>query len=348
MHRTAFLTAAALVAVMALGACGDDDESTTAALAAADGVKTGPGVTDSTITLGVLTDQSGVFKDFGRALDAGHKIWVDEINAAGGICERQVQLETRDHGYKADVAKLLFPDMEPKIAAFIDLLGSPVVAALQQDLKDTQATAVVGSFSSVLLENPYLLLPSTSYDIDMINGLSYLLKKKIINSGDTVGHIYLEGELGLERAGRLGVLRQAARHQAEAGQGAAHRHRHDRGGDQSARLQDRRARAEHQPDPDHVGRHGGEGARAQGADDRELPLVRPAAALHPGSRRPRRHCTWSAASRPTPRTNPRPRRSGRRSRRAASTSCRTLPSSSGTRWASSSAACWRTPARPRT
>ncbi|MBA3743420.1 ABC transporter substrate-binding protein [Sporichthya sp.] len=198
MRRTASLTAAALVAVLALAACGSDDESTaTAALSAADGVKTGPGVTDSTITLGVLTDLSGVFKDFGNTANAGHQIWLDEVNAAGGICGRQVKLDIRDHGYKADTAKLIFPEQEAKVAAFLDLLGSPVVAALRQDLKDAQSTAVVGSFSSILLDNPYLLLPSTSYDIDMINGLAYLLKQKIINAGDTVGHVYLEGELGL-------------------------------------------------------------------------------------------------------------------------------------------------------
>lgn len=199
MKRTAFLTAAALVAVMALGACGDDDESTSAAaeLTSADGVKTGPGVTDDTITLGVLTDLSGVFKDFGNTANAGHEIWLKEVNSAGGICGRQVELNIKDHGYKADAAKLLFAEQEPNIAAYVDLLGSPVVAALQQDLRDTQATAVVGSFSSVLLENPYLLLPSTSYDIDMINGLSYLLKKGTIKEGDTLGHVYLEGELGL-------------------------------------------------------------------------------------------------------------------------------------------------------
>lgn len=197
MRRTAPL-ATVLAAVLALAACGSDDESTAAAvLSAADGVKTGPGVTDSTITLGVLTDQTGVFKDFGLALDAGHQIWLDEVNAAGGICRRQVELNTRDHSYKADVAKLIFSEMEPKIAAFVDLLGSPVVAALQQDLRDTRSTAVVGSFSSVLLENPFLLLPSTSYDIDMINGLSYLLNRKLIKAGDTLGHVYLEGELGL-------------------------------------------------------------------------------------------------------------------------------------------------------
>jgi ABC-type branched-subunit amino acid transport system substrate-binding protein len=200
MRRTAAFTAAALIAVMALAACGDDNKTgatTTAAETSTDGVKMGPGVTADTITLGVLTDLSGVFKDFGNTAYAGNQIWLDEVNAAGGICGRQVALEVQDHGYKADQAKLLFPGMEKKVAGFVDLLGSPVVAALQQDLKDTQATAVVGSFSSILLDNPYLLLPSTSYDIDMINGLSYLLKKKVIKDGDTLGHVYLEGELGL-------------------------------------------------------------------------------------------------------------------------------------------------------
>src|ERR1700760_837796 len=65
-----------------------------------DGVKMGPGVTDSDITLGVLTDLTGPFKDFSTNLQVGHKMWTDEVNAKGGVCGRQIKLETLDHGYK--------------------------------------------------------------------------------------------------------------------------------------------------------------------------------------------------------------------------------------------------------
>ncbi|MGQ0632854.1 MAG: ABC transporter substrate-binding protein [Sporichthyaceae bacterium] len=136
------------------------------------------------------------FKEITGAVLAGHRIWLEEANAAGGVCGRQVALETRDHGYKAETAKVQFPEIEPKVAAFLQLLGSPVLAALGDDVRDRKVIAMAGSWSSLLLDNPYLLVPGATYDIEMINALSHLLKKRMIAPGDTIGHIYIDGEFG--------------------------------------------------------------------------------------------------------------------------------------------------------
>ncbi len=192
MRKIAASTALALLAAMGLAGCGKSDASS----ASGDGVKTDRGVTDSTITLGVLTDKSGVFKDFGITALHGNQLWLDEVNAAGGVCGRQVKLEIRDHGYKAEVAKVQFPELEPKVVAFVQLLGSAMLGALQQDIRDAKVSALIGSYSSLVLDNPYLVGPGTTYDLDMINALAYLLEQKRIAAGDTVGHVYIEGEFG--------------------------------------------------------------------------------------------------------------------------------------------------------
>ncbi len=193
MRRIA-ISAAAVAAALVLAACGGDDEN--GSTTAEDGVEIGPGVTEDSITLGVMTDLTGPFKDFSTTLQAGHKIWVDEINGKGGVCGRQIKVETLDHGYKADQATIQFPDLESKSAGFLELLGSPVLAALRQDIDDKQLTTIGLSWSSDLLDQPYIVIVGTTYDIEMINGLSYLMEKGEIKKGDSIGHIYIDGEYG--------------------------------------------------------------------------------------------------------------------------------------------------------
>ena len=164
--------------------------------AGAGGVKTDKGVTDTTITLGIMGDTSGVFKNLGAGLNAGNQIWADDVNAAGGICNRQIAIETVDHGYKADTAKTLYPQLEPKVLGMVQLLGSPVLAALKQNLIDDNVLAAPASWSSQVLDNPSVMMIGTTYDLEIINGLAYLQQQGLLADGDTIGHIYIDGEYG--------------------------------------------------------------------------------------------------------------------------------------------------------
>jgi ABC-type branched-subunit amino acid transport system substrate-binding protein len=192
--RTAVL-AAALASTLVLAACGSTADQQTAA-AGAGGVKTDKGVTDTTITLGIMGDNTGPFKNLGAGLNAGNQLWVDDVNAAGGICDRQLALEIVDHGYKADTAKTLYPQLEPKVLGMVQLLGSPVLAALKQNLVDDQVLAAPASWSSQVLDNPSVMMIGTTYDLEIVNGLAYLQQQGIIADGDKIGHIYIDGEYG--------------------------------------------------------------------------------------------------------------------------------------------------------
>ncbi|MEV6171384.1 ABC transporter substrate-binding protein [Streptomyces sp. NPDC051954] len=63
-----------------------------------------------------------------------------DLNAAGGVCGRQVDLEVVDHGYKADTAKTLYPQLEPEVLGFLPLTGPPIVAALAGDVQSDKVT----------------------------------------------------------------------------------------------------------------------------------------------------------------------------------------------------------------
>jgi len=187
--------AAAVAVTMSLGACstkGDDSSSSSSG-----GVKTDKGVTDSTITLGVQTDESGVFKEIGLGITHGHELWADDVNAAGGICGRQVKLEIADNGYAADKAVTLYAQMKDKVAAMIQLLGSPVIAALKGQLEGDSMVAIPASQAATNLDLPTVMMVGASYDVELINNLAYAQQQGLIKDGDKLGMIYIEGEYGV-------------------------------------------------------------------------------------------------------------------------------------------------------
>lgn len=194
MRRALALPALALACALAAAGCSDKGGDSGGGGGGA--LATDFGVTDSEITLGVLTDNSGPFKDLGIGIVQGHEIWLEETNAAGGVCDREIRIEQRDHGYEADTAVIQYPELEPNILGFMQLLGSPINAALDQDVIDDEVTSVALSWSSEILDNPYVIIPGTTYDVEMINGLSHLLEEGVISEGDTIGHIWIDGEYG--------------------------------------------------------------------------------------------------------------------------------------------------------
>jgi ABC-type branched-subunit amino acid transport system substrate-binding protein len=213
MHRsTRGVLAVVAAGSLALAGCGTKGASESGGGTSTDksGVKVGPGVSDTEITLGVMTDESGVFKNLGLGIVQGNQLRVDDINAAGGICGRKLKLQVVDHGYKAENAKTLYPQLAPKVLGMVQLLGSPVVAALKADLASDQITVTPASWSSELLDSPYVMIGGTTYDVEMIDGMSYLQSKGLIKDGDTVGHVYIDSEYG--RNGLTGSKYYASKH----------------------------------------------------------------------------------------------------------------------------------------
>jgi ABC-type branched-subunit amino acid transport system substrate-binding protein len=195
MRRLLALPAVALTSVLALvgcaaGATRSGDHPPPGAL------HTGLGVTGTEIALGALVDFSGPFADNGIAVLHGQQIWIRDINATGGVCGRKIRLEIRDDRGDAGKAKTQYTELEPKVLGFMHIQDSSTTAALRRSLVDNETTVTALSNSSELLSNPYVIIPATTYDVEMINGLSALLAQGKIHEGDTIGHIWLDGEYG--------------------------------------------------------------------------------------------------------------------------------------------------------
>ena len=96
METTASITAVALA--LAVGACGKGGDDSGGG-GGSGGVKTGPGATADTITLGYLPDLSGVFAPNGKSMMEGANLYWDAKNKDGGICGRKVEVTVQDTGY---------------------------------------------------------------------------------------------------------------------------------------------------------------------------------------------------------------------------------------------------------
>jgi ABC-type branched-subunit amino acid transport system substrate-binding protein len=144
----------------------------------------------------VLTDQSGPFAGASKGIAQGRQLFWDARNAEGGVCDRTVEFTVSDHAYNAQNATTLYADMQPNVLAFDELLGSPMIDALLSTIDQDNALTMAVSFSSSVLASPSMVVTGATYDIEMINAVQWLLDEGTIAEGDTVGHIYLEGDYG--------------------------------------------------------------------------------------------------------------------------------------------------------
>jgi ABC-type branched-subunit amino acid transport system substrate-binding protein len=195
MNRRPVAVVLTLTCALAIAACGKSNDSGGGG-GEQGGIKTGPGVTSKTIRLGVLTDESGVFAPLGLALTQGNQAYWKEQNAAGGVCDRKVTLTIKDHGYDPQKAVVQYREISRNVLALQHLLGSPITAALLPTMKTDKMPALLAAWPSSLLVNDNIIIVGTTYDIEMINGLDYLMKEGKVKSGDKLGHLYFEGEYG--------------------------------------------------------------------------------------------------------------------------------------------------------
>ena len=111
--------------------------ATTAAAPAVSG-KSAPGVTDKSIKIGLTGPYTGSAAVAGQGLRAGVQIAVNEINAAGGVAGRKIELVALDDGF--DIPKLVanvrrLVDDE-KVYAIVGAAGSQALPGTYDFLKD--------------------------------------------------------------------------------------------------------------------------------------------------------------------------------------------------------------------
>ncbi|MGW0931253.1 ABC transporter substrate-binding protein [Streptomyces sp. NPDC002644] len=195
-HRRATrITVAAALSAMLVAGCSTKAEDSKGKEGAG-GIKGGPGVTDTTIKIGSLTDLTGPYATLGESITNAQKMWADEVNADGGICERKIEITVKDHGYDVQKAVAAYSEVAPDSVALSQVIGSPVVAALVDDIGKDQILTYPQAWSASLLGIDPVQVTGTTYDVDMIAGVDFLTRTKGIAKGDKIGHVYFEGDYG--------------------------------------------------------------------------------------------------------------------------------------------------------
>lgn len=159
-------------------------------------VATGPGVTADTIKLGALLDLTAVFAANSKSIAEGLRLYWDGRNQTGGVCGRKVQLDIQDHGYDPQKAVALYRQSSGNVLAYQAILGSPVISALLPSIQQDKVLTGMAAWTSQVLPNDYIQITGATYDIEMINGVDFLMREKGLKRGDKVGHIYFEGDYG--------------------------------------------------------------------------------------------------------------------------------------------------------
>ncbi|MGW7514004.1 ABC transporter substrate-binding protein [Streptomyces sp. NPDC054796] len=198
--RTRAVTRTALAAALALlaaSACSGKSTAGGGDGQDAQGVKTGAGVTEETITLGALTDMTGVYASLGKSVTQAQQLYIKQTNKDGGICGRKLDLTVRDHGYDAGKAIPAYTELEPEVLGFVQFLGSPFVSAAKSRIeKEDKVLVIPMAWSASLLGDEHIRVIGATYDVETANAVDFLVKEKGLKKGDKVGHVYFEGDYG--------------------------------------------------------------------------------------------------------------------------------------------------------
>ncbi|WP_106397894.1 ABC transporter substrate-binding protein [Actinocorallia populi] len=187
-----------IAAMLALAACGSDKGAGGGDETGADGVKHGPGVSDKTIGVGMITDLTGPYAPLGKSISQGAQLYFEQVNKAGGICGRTVEPQVRDMGYDVQKSVASYTELEPKVAAFAHFIGSATVGAVQDRIAKDGPLTLVLAWSPQMLGAKQIQMTGTTYAIDVINGVDYAVDEHGLKSGDKIGHIYVEGDYGVD------------------------------------------------------------------------------------------------------------------------------------------------------
>ena len=184
---------AAAVVVVATGCSTKAQNNTSSSGGSAGSVKTDVGIEGNTINLGVLTDLTGVFAALGKDItNANSLYWKDHK-----VCNNySVKLNVQDTGYVPQKGVQLYSSIKDSILAMQQTIGSPINAALAQSYQSDTMVNFPSAWGKSLTKIPGTGVLGDTYDVEISNGYDYLFKKGLLKQGDTVGHIYFEGEYG--------------------------------------------------------------------------------------------------------------------------------------------------------
>lgn len=173
--RVGVLATTLSMALMVSG-CGRDDDSEGST----------PGVTDDPcpnaidedkgcISLGVITDLTGLFKGVGVPFNEGQKAFWQGVNEAGGIGDYEVDITTNveDSGYDPDKHAAAYEKIKDNVVALAQSLGTAQTNAILSDAKDESMLLGPVSLGSNWIFEDIAIEIGTNYCAEAMNIVDY-------------------------------------------------------------------------------------------------------------------------------------------------------------------------------
>ncbi|MBM9466454.1 ABC transporter substrate-binding protein [Nakamurella leprariae] len=146
------------------------------------GLLTGPGVTATTVALGVLVDP-----DRDRGFTDGVRLWQQVVNSTGGVCGRTVTLATNGTGgVPADPAQA-YPVIGRQVLGLVALGPADPGTSWLDDAAADQIPTVVPSGADAQLGPDRPVVVGATAGVQLINTLAYLAAQGTLPDGGRLG-----------------------------------------------------------------------------------------------------------------------------------------------------------------
>lgn len=180
-HARRFACAVSVAALVAsLSSC----SSSAVSNKSSSGDAAAPGVSQSTIKLGLITDLTGPTVAIGKGLNVGAQAYVDLINKNGGVAGRKVELVVKDHAFQPQNAIQAYREIKDDVLALVTVEGEGCTAAVLPEADKDNVFAWPGTFtlSYTKTDHPPVATP---YYYEALNAIDFLVEK--FGGNKTVG-----------------------------------------------------------------------------------------------------------------------------------------------------------------
>lgn len=162
-----------------------------------------PGVTDDTITIGILPDLTGPVAAIGEPLARGAQAYVDHLNEAGGIDGRQVELVVKDTQFNPQRAVQEYRKIEDDVLAVVTTVGEGITAAVVPEMDKDDMFSWPGTYSQSYLKSEHPPI-STPYVYEALGGMDYLASD-LGAQGKKISNFNLESGINVDYSQALEI-----------------------------------------------------------------------------------------------------------------------------------------------
>jgi len=164
-------------------------------------VETDIGVDDTTIYVGMLADQSGIFSPLVNDIVAAQQVYWDLVNSEGGIAGRQVELLVEDTEYPdMAVYRAKYDAFRDEVAIISMSTGSPQTSSVAEDLVDDELVAIPLTWYSGWADPDFgqnVFETYTNYCVESMNAIEWMHNNRDV---ETVAIVSFPGEYGQDGA----------------------------------------------------------------------------------------------------------------------------------------------------